>query len=87
MKVFFTDFFKKRLQKLSQKVQRQFEKRFDIFLRDPSHPLLKVHPLKGNLAGLRAFSVTGDYRVTYRILDRDSVKFIDIGTHAQVYGS
>lgn len=86
MKVFFTDSFRKRLQKLPPKAQRQFEKRLDIFLKNPSHPLLRVHPLKGNLTGLRAFSVTGDYRVTYRILDQESVKFIDIGTHAQVYG-
>lgn len=85
MKIFFTDRFKKRFNKLSQKVQKQFEERIGLFVENPTNPILKMHPLKGNLVGLRAFSITGDYRVIYRILDRESIKLIDIGTHAQVY--
>lgn len=85
MNISFTDRFKKRFNKLSPKVRKQFEERIEFFIENPSNPILRMHPLKGNLAGLRAFSVTGDYRVIYRILDRENVKLIDIGTHAQVY--
>ncbi|MBI4235533.1 type II toxin-antitoxin system RelE/ParE family toxin [Candidatus Peregrinibacteria bacterium] len=85
MKIIFTDKFKKKFEKLPSKIQEKFGGRIDIFVKTPTNPLLKVHPLRGYLIGLRAFSVTGDYRVVYRILDKDSIKLVDIGTHAQVY--
>lgn len=85
MNVIFTDGFKKKYSRLSKKVQKQFEKRMNIFLENSGNPLLRNHPLKGNLTGLRAFSVTGDFRVIYKIIDRESIKLIDIGTHNQVY--
>lgn len=85
MQVLFTEHFKKRFDKLSTKLQEKFENRLGIFLKDTNNPILKVHPLKGNLLGFRAFSITGDYRVIYKIIDQDTVKFVDIGTHSQVY--
>lgn len=85
MEVLFTDRFKKRFNKLSTKIQEKFENRFEIFLKNSNNPILKVHPLKCNLLGLRAFSITGDYRVIYKIIDQDTVKLVDIGTHNQVY--
>lgn len=85
MHIFFSDEFKKHFKKLPNKVQTQFAKRIDLFIENPNHPLLKVHPLKGNLVGYRSFSVAGDYRVIYRIVNSGSIKLIDIGTHNQVY--
>ena len=85
MHIFFTAHFKKRFEKLSKKDQVQFQKRLDLFLRTPQDPVLKNHPLKGYLIGLRAFSVRGDCRVIYRIVAREAVRLLDIGTHNQVY--
>lgn len=85
MHVSFSDYFKKRFFKLPQKIKIQFEKRLQIFIKNPAHPLLHSHPLKGNLVGYRAFSVTGDYRVIYRFIDKNTAKFTDIGPHAHVY--
>lgn len=85
MRIFSTKRFQKRFEKLPKKVQNQFEKRLDVFLKNPFDASLQNHHLKGYLVGLRAFSVTGDYRVIFRILDHESVKFIDVGTHSQVY--
>lgn len=85
MNVFFSDYFKKRFFKLPPKIKIQFEKRLQIFIKNPAHPLLRSHPLKGNLVGYRAFSVTGDYRVIYRLTDKNAAKFMDIGPHAHVY--
>ncbi len=34
---------------------------------------------------LRAFSVTGDIRIVYFEINDESVLFLDIGTHNQVY--
>ncbi|MFA5820591.1 MAG: type II toxin-antitoxin system RelE/ParE family toxin [Candidatus Gracilibacteria bacterium] len=85
MIVTFTDRFRKRLKKLPAKIQKQFELRLEIFVTDSKNPILKVHPLRGNLIGRRAFSITGDYRVIYRVVDEESVKLVDIGTHSQIY--
>lgn len=85
MEIIFTERFKKRFNKLSTKVQRQFEDRLELFTENSQNPLLKVHPLRGNLVGFRAFSVTGDYRAVFRILDENTIKLVNIGTHNQVY--
>lgn len=85
MEIVFSSQFKKRFEKIPAKVQNQFEKRIELFLENPNHPSLKVHPLKGNLLGFRAFSISGDYRVIFKILDKNTIKLNDIGTHNQVY--
>jgi len=85
MKIFFTSDFRKKFNNLPIKIQKQFAGRIDLFQGDFSHPSLKVHPLKGNLAGLRSFAVSSDYRVIFRILDGDSIELISIGTHSQLY--
>ena len=85
MNLLFSERFKKRFNKLTKKVQDKFAERLDVFVKDPSSKILKAHPLKGNLVGYRAFSVSGDCRVIYRIIDKDHIKLIDIGTHSQIY--
>jgi len=85
MKILFGDRFQKKFKILPVKIQKQFEKRISLFMENHSHPLLKAHALKGYLTGYRAFSVTGDYRVIYRLIDRETVKLVDMGTHSQIY--
>ena len=85
MQVFFNERFKKHFQKLPAKIQKQFHGRLELFLRNPMHPQLRSHPLRGNLLGRRAFSVSGDYRAIYRMEGTSAVYFIDIGRHGQVY--
>ncbi|MFZ5932715.1 MAG: type II toxin-antitoxin system YafQ family toxin [Patescibacteria group bacterium] len=65
-------------------LDKHFEERFNLFLKDPSDPTLKDHPLTGNLKGLRAFWVTGDIKAVYYIRG-GVIYFVDIGTHNQVY--
>ena len=60
-------------------------KRVDVFLTGYRAQPLNDHALAGGMKGLRAFSITGDVRVIYRETD-DCYEFLDIGTHAQVYG-
>lgn len=70
---------------LDPKIKRQFFRRLDLFESNPISPQLRNHTLKGNLLGLRAFSVTGDYRAIYQFTDQNTIKFIDIGRHGQIY--
>ncbi len=75
---------KKRI--LHQKqLYKKFKERTRLFEQNPGNPILNDHALKGRLDQKRAFSVTGDVRVIYYLHD-DTAYFVDIGTHAQVYG-
>jgi addiction module RelE/StbE family toxin len=56
-----------------------------LFVLNPKHPLLKDHKLKGEKKGLRAFHVIGDIRIVYKQITADTVLFLDVGTHNQVY--
>ncbi|MBU2524128.1 type II toxin-antitoxin system mRNA interferase toxin, RelE/StbE family [Patescibacteria group bacterium] len=85
MEVFFTKTFRKKFNKMPVKIQQKFEERIDIFIKNPIADELRVHSLKGNLVGYRAFSVTGDYRVIFKIIGPNKCRLIDIGTHNQVY--
>jgi len=77
--------FKKSLDKLPQEIRAKFDYRLRLFLEDPFNPLLKNHALKGKLFGFRAFSITGNYRVVYQIIDSETIELTDIGTHNQIY--
>ena len=78
--------FKKQYKKLPPKLQLQFDERVQLFTVDPTLPMLKVHPLKGEFKGYWSMSVSGDLRVLY-IMDGDTIViFALIGTHSQLYG-
>ena len=62
----------------------RFEKRLNLFLENPQNPLLRDHRLTGKMRDYRAFWVTGDVRVVYKI-KAEEVELYDIGTHNQVY--
>ena len=80
----FDKHFRKRILS-NPKLVTRFEERVAIFTEDPQNPLLKDHPLTGSQTGHRAFWITGDIRVVYEPVDEDTVNFLDIGTHNQVY--
>ncbi len=63
---------------------KKAKERINLFIKNPNDPILKDHPLKGKSKGFRAFSITGDIRVIYQIIE-GTVYFFDIGTHNQVY--
>ena len=53
---------------------------------DPSQPSLRIHPLKGLLAGLHAVSLTHSYRITLTLkITEKEIVLIDIGSHDDVY--
>ena len=76
---------KKRYRKLSASERRRFKERRDLFLGDPFHPLLNNHQLQGDYQGYRSINITGDLRAVYEELDSDTVHFIALGTHTELY--
>ncbi len=53
---------------------------------DPFQRHLRLHPLRGELEGLHAISVTYSYRLTLtlKVVEREIV-LLDIGSHDEVY--
>ncbi len=69
----------------NRNLYKKFAERLSLFVKDRSNPILRDHKLTGSLKGSRAFSVTGNYRVTYIEVKNGHYIFIDIGTHPQIY--
>ncbi len=66
------------------KLVSQFKKQLTKFIQNTTDPALKDHKLIGKKFGFRAFSITGDIRVVYKLED-DEIWLYDIGSHNQVY--
>ena len=53
---------------------------------NPFHPSLRLHPLKGHLAGLHSVSINLSYRITLELLiEGKTIIPINVGDHDAVY--
>ncbi|NTU42121.1 MAG: plasmid stabilization protein, partial [Nitrospirales bacterium] len=53
---------------------------------DPAQPHLRLYPLKGNLKGLHAVSITYKYRITLTLaMTEKEITLLDIGSHDEGY--
>ena len=69
----------------SSKLVSKVEERIKLFKEKPQNPILKDHSLMGKSKNLRSFSITGNIRIVYQLINKDRVLFLDIGSHNQVY--
>lgn len=56
-----------------------------IFANNPKDTRLKNHKLSGKMKGQFAFSITGDIRIVYEVIGKNTVRFLAIGPHEKVY--
>ena len=87
MTLYYKNEFKKSYKKRfahDQKIKITIKEKIELFLENPHHPLLRVHPLQGVRKGYYSFSVTGNIRIIFYIFQSD-IYFVDIGSHNQVY--
>lgn len=75
--------YKKRIDRNPKQIA-QFQKQPIKFVQNPKDPTLRDHKLVGVKNTFRAFSVTGDIRVVYKIDGRE-IWLYDVGSHNQVY--
>ncbi|MBI2356193.1 MAG: type II toxin-antitoxin system RelE/ParE family toxin [Candidatus Doudnabacteria bacterium] len=85
MEPFLHKSFRKQFDKLPPKVQQQFFKRLDLFLKDPFHPILNNHSVDAVYPNWRSINITGDYRALYELKSEDIFVFMKIGTHSELY--
>lgn len=66
------------------KLTIKFEKQLEKLIKNPQDASLRNHKLVGKRNEFYAFSVTGDIRVIYKIVN-GNIWLYDIGSHNQVY--
>ena len=64
----------------------QYEKTLKLLEIDPTHPSLRLHPLKGKLKALHSVSINISYRITLEfILMKKEIILVNVGHHDEVY--
>lgn len=85
MQILFHKNFDKKYRKLNSKIQNSVDKRIKLFISDKFNLTLNNHPLSGKYSNFWSINITGDYRAVYYFLEVDSVIFVEMGTHSELY--
>lgn len=85
MQIEFHKNFKKKYKKLRHQQQKKFEDRLRLLEINSFHPILNNHPLQGKYSDCRSIDVTGNLRAVFKLLDDDTMLFVDIDTHPNLY--
>ncbi len=89
MDVRYASKFKRQFNKTEPKIQEAFIARRVLFQKNPLHPLLQNHILRGKYKGMRSINVTGDWRAIYSETRHGhsmrTIIFELLGTHSQLY--
>ena len=75
----FNQKFKKQYSALPEEIQNAFDKKLTLFLKNRSHPSLRVKRIQGTKSRWEG-SVTMNYRFTFEFIE-GTVCFRTIGTH------
>ena len=84
MRVRRTDRFRRDYRKLPQTIQERVDQKLRFLLRDPRHPSLRIHKIRG-VEGLWELSVTMNYRVIFEI-NTDHFVLLGVGSHSILDG-
>ncbi len=67
--------------KLPAELQDEVEERIELFRTDAKNPSLRIHKLKGKMAGQWSFSVNYAYRIIFMYEDTKTAVLIAVGDH------
>jgi len=79
--------FKKKIAKLPKNIRLALAERLRLFVANQFNPILNNHPLHGAMRQYRSINITGDWRLIFEQCDGDTLRLIDIDTHANLYGT
>lgn len=77
--------FLRSIKKLSKDLQGKALECEELFRRNIFDPRLHTHKLHGKDKDLWAYSINNKYRIKFLFFENDTVLYIDIGTHDEVY--
>ena len=85
--IYFTPTFKKKLKAFLKKhpeLEKEIEKKLEILISDPFHPILKIHKLSGRLKNEWSIWLTYEYRILF-IIEGNKIFLTNIGAHEEIY--
>mgnify|MGYP001581907214 CR=1 FL=1 len=88
MRVKLSKEFLKQYKKIDIRIQKAFDQRLKVFLKNPRDLSMNNHKLRDKYIGCRSIDVTADYRAIYEEVQEGEeiiAYFIAIGTHKQLY--
>ena len=85
MNIDFSKGFNKQFEKLPQKRQEKAREAIKLYLQDTTTPSLRLHALKGEWTSHYSLSAGGDLRIHFRMVDQNSILFVAVGSHSQLY--
>lgn len=85
MRISYSKAFLTQAKKLSPELRQKLQVIVRVFAKNPLHPALRNHPLRGKYKEYRSIDVTGDVRALY-LQREDEAIFDAVGTHSQLYG-
>ncbi|MDP3973963.1 MAG: type II toxin-antitoxin system mRNA interferase toxin, RelE/StbE family [Candidatus Daviesbacteria bacterium] len=88
MQTKFAKKFKKQYEKADAKIKSAFDKKLELFLQDPFHPLLNNHSLTGKYLEKRSINITGDWRAIFSEAETEEEKVINfelLDIHSNLY--
>ena len=85
----FTESYNRRAAKWLRKhpdLRQQYLKTLQLMELNPFHPSLRLHALKGRLAGVHSVSINLSHRITLEFLiEGQSLLLLNVGDHDTVY--
>lgn len=67
-------------------LKQQYAKTLALLEANPSHPSLRLHPLRGKHESLHSVSINLSYRITLELLIQDEqIIPVNVGDHDAVY--
>lgn len=85
MEVKLSSRFKKSFAKLYPRIQKKAIEKIVLFRKNQFDSRLNTHKLHGERKGEWAYSVDYSYRIVFIFLENDTVLYLDIGTHDELY--
>ena len=82
MEILYKPTFVRQFENLDPDLQEEVLEKITLFQNKKNHRLLKVHKLKGKLAGRHSFSVNYKTRIVFSYVNTRVVVFLAIGDHA-----
>lgn len=81
MEVSYAPMFVRQFKALEQDLQEEVEEKIALFRDRRNHRFLKVHKLKGPLAGRFSFSVNYKFRIVFSYLSSRGAILLAVGDH------
>lgn len=74
--------FIRQYKKLPEALQEEIKEKIELFRKNPKHPFLKIHKLKGKLKNFWSFSVNYKYRIVVTFDSKKSAVLLVVGDHS-----